>query len=913
MEGDKFISTRESPRNFGLFNGVNKSMVGDVAFQKSAVAILDRFRAMVKDRDDEFRASGDDDPPPLSSQEVVQFYELMLLELAFNSKPIITDLTIIAGEQKEHGEGIAEAICMRILEAPPDQKLPALYLLDSITKNIGREYARHFSSRLPEVFYEAYRQVSPDMHPAIRHLFGTWSTVFPQSVLRKIETLLQFSSSGAHQPSNLTALKDPESPRPTHGIHVNPKYLEARHPFDPSNVDGNSKRASMSKFYGQKSAMEYDGYDSNIQLKVGAERSSAAKSVDRKRLSAAPEFGGPRSPLIDEFTINRSPKRVTNKRGLPHHPRYELGFGREIENEDLNVRPRDPISNNIYRRAESSAASNRTDDLDRPRALIDAYGRDQGEGTASNDRLKIARLDRNGLGRVTTETWQNTEEEEFDWENMSRTVADKNLLGGSSSSNLPSGRLGMRPGNQSAAQDGSHFSTENVVPSIPGISQMMGSRETTTQYLGSHYLPESQGHQIRSSVSGISSVSEPIRLIERMGAPSLDSQVTRNLAANMSWTPHSDMQKPHPAFASPAFQQQKHRDHFELTNNKDIGVNHLGMSRSFLLENQLDATSKSSTNRPAFPSQQVGYPPHSLHANPLNSHAMASQEVRQRLGHVPVPSMFPYNPLATLNPNLFKPPISRVLQGGNLPLLPQGPHHVSRQMVPMPQHLQGATNPPGGSLSGLFGSLMSQGLISLTNAPPVQDSMELSFNPDVLRMRHEAAITAMNFDLPRQCTTCGMRFKNQDEHSSHMDWHVTKNRMSRNRKQNLSRSWFVSANMWLTGAEALGTDGVPGFLPDDNTVEKKEASELVVPVDEDQKVCALCGEPFDDFYSDEAEEWMYKGAVYMNALTGSTEGLNRSQLGPIVHAKCMTESSTVSEENFGHGEGAKMRVMEGKD
>jgi pre-mRNA cleavage complex 2 protein Pcf11 len=76
-------------------------------------------------------------------------------------------------------------------------------------------------------------------------------------------------------------------------------------------------------------------------------------------------------------------------------------------------------------------------------------------------------------------------------------------------------------------------------------------------------------------------------------------------------------------------------------------------------------------------------------------------------------------------------------------------------------------------------------------------------NPESLRRRHEWIINAIYYDIPLQCSQCGLRFKEQKEMDSHLDWHFRKNRREKQKsKKPISRAWFQPVNAWIDAKEA---------------------------------------------------------------------------------------------------------------
>ncbi|XP_019055842.1 PREDICTED: T-box transcription factor TBX6-like isoform X2 [Nelumbo nucifera] len=172
-----------------------------------------------------------------------------------------------------------------------------------------------------------------------------------------------------------------------------------------------------------------------------------------------------------------------------------------------------------------------------------------------------------------------------------------------------------------------------------------------------------------------------------------------------------------------------------------------------------------------------------------------------------------------------------------------------------------------------------------------KDLIGIEFKPEIIREPHQSVINALFDDTLHHCNVCGLRLKLKERLDRHMEWHASKQPESIHHRA--SRRWYTSLNDWVSENGGLPS-GSMGIASMQVLVKELEKGELMIPADESQCICALCGELFEDFYSHERDEWMFKGAVYMTIPVGEgnigTTDKSAAQ-GPIVHSNCISQSS----------------------
>ncbi|ONM20887.1 ENTH/VHS family protein [Zea mays] len=181
---------------------------------------------------------------------------------------------------------------------------------------------------------------------------------------------------------------------------------------------------------------------------------------------------------------------------------------------------------------------------------------------------------------------------------------------------------------------------------------------------------------------------------------------------------------------------------------------------------------------------------------------------------------------------------------------------------------------------------------SLTKAIEIKmsDLIGLEFKPEKLRKYHEHVISSLfDDDQSHQCKTCGNRFRLEE-----LSLHTSScgQRKSETIYTGIApKRWYPSKNIYIDGSHEIedSTEASDGDLGS-----AEEVCEFMVPSDERQIICALCGEPFDDIYSFEKGDWMYKDAVFLDYPKGESSCRNSvegEEHVPIVHVRCMPRGS----------------------
>ncbi|KAH9397336.1 mRNA 3' end processing factor [Tyrophagus putrescentiae] len=112
--------------------------------------------------------------------------------LLINSKPMITMLTMLADDYKDsYAAEIADCIEERLFAVQSvEVKLPTLYLIDSICKNLGESsaYVALFQRKLVRIFTHTFERAKDDKTRLLLHkLRTTWNDVFHPEVLHLLD------------------------------------------------------------------------------------------------------------------------------------------------------------------------------------------------------------------------------------------------------------------------------------------------------------------------------------------------------------------------------------------------------------------------------------------------------------------------------------------------------------------------------------------------------------------------------------------------------------------------------------------------------------------------------------------------------------------------------------------------------
>lgn len=234
------------------------------------------------------------------AKEVAQDYLSSLADLTINSKPLITMLTILAEENIEFAAEIVDTIEQHIMTVGSEFKLPILYLIDSIVKNVGQQYKTLFNVKIATIFCDVFSKVNEKIREKMYALRQTWNDVFPQKKLYTLDVKVNYIDPG--WPITAKLSHSNKSP----AIHVNPNFLIKNK--NPQVLTEQLQRKQMELLELQKKKLE---------LEKGLNKKT--ESLRNQKPSTRAHLPG-HSP-VPVSTLPRIPKKQNDLSEAPRDPR----------------------------------------------------------------------------------------------------------------------------------------------------------------------------------------------------------------------------------------------------------------------------------------------------------------------------------------------------------------------------------------------------------------------------------------------------------------------------------------------------------------------------------------------------------------------------------------------------------------
>jgi hypothetical protein len=156
--------------------------------------------------------------------------------------------------------------------------------------------------------------------------------------------------------------------------------------------------------------------------------------------------------------------------------------------------------------------------------------------------------------------------------------------------------------------------------------------------------------------------------------------------------------------------------------------------------------------------------------------------------------------------------------------------------------------------------------VSSAQRPPLPD---IELVPSDLRELRNAVVVGLYSG--QQCPTCGVRFlgSKSEEYGSHLDWHFKLKRKEKV-KRIPTRKWMFPAEDWVKFIDHDNLEDTARStvfdLEKEEVMTKERKLESCAVLSEDEEVCPICHEAFEQFWEEDHEEWHFKDAVRINEI-----------------------------------------------